>query len=201
MEPSVATKAGEGVDFLASVWPKHKERLIAAFPKDVEWIEEVKTVEGKIAEAGGHCRDGKYGEAHEALESVRVVLLQGRRRNGLDYFVDRLTEFHEPMEAIVLLGKDMTTLSFQNRSQLKEHLEHAWGYWAGIEASQVDPVLYGLNKSQVASLKNGLEREKQALENLRKLVDVGTDKEVLQAAVAIKPPFARLFTTFGRSPK
>jgi hypothetical protein len=40
-----------------------------------------------------------WKQAHEALEPVRVELMKVRQHQGLDYFVDWLTAFHEPIEA------------------------------------------------------------------------------------------------------
>ena len=92
----------------------------------------------------------KVTDAHEALEHVREVLMKLRQRNGIDYFIDRLTAFHEPMEAIVLAAKDKTgdTLTDADIALIRKRMPQAEQAWQRVAAAKLDASDYRLTPAQ-----------------------------------------------------
>ena len=68
---------------------------------------------------------GNNAAAHTALEDVRIDLMKLRSAQGVDYFMDRLTAFHEPMEVLALAGntlkpQDLTPANAQSQYYLTD---------------------------------------------------------------------------------
>lgn len=71
-------------------------------------------------------------------------------RNGIDYFIDRLTAFHEPMEAIVLAAKDKTgdTLTDADIALIRKRMPQAEQAWQRVAAAKLDASDYRLTPAQ-----------------------------------------------------
>ncbi|MCB8933554.1 MAG: hypothetical protein M9921_14770 [Fimbriimonadaceae bacterium] len=199
-DPDAAVKAVASTKALAQRWPAERASLMEAFPSDSRWAAELDRVGRQIASGAKQAEAKEFAGAHEALEAVRLILMEGRKRNGLEYFVDRLTAFHEPMEAIVLAakGKRPSQLDSRLRATLELELLHAETLWLAVDAQIPDAERYGLTPQQEARLRRAMTDETTALMTLRSALATGTPAQVLNAAVSLKPPFAKLFTTFGR---
>ena len=131
---------------------------------------------------------------------MRVDLMQARRRQGMDYFVDRLTAFHEPMETLALTGSTLRPdqLDAKRRVELERAYAHARTLWRGIEQHAVDSAAYGLSAPRQAQLRKALDDETAALGQLSDALRGNDNANLLKAAVAIRPPFAKAFTAFGQ---
>ena len=51
-----------------------------------------------------HKRERKVKGVRAELDLAQIILMEPRKRNHFDYFVDYLTGYHEPMEHIVLMA-------------------------------------------------------------------------------------------------
>lgn len=156
-------------------------------------------VDGHIAAARGALASHSFGDAHEALEEVRVDLLKARQKKNIDYFVDRLTRYHEPMEALVLDGTRLKPqeLTPGRREALEQRFVEARVLWEGIERNRPDPKVYALSPAREAKFDRALVDERAALGRLSDALRASDDAALLKAAIALKPAFARAFTAFG----
>jgi len=123
-----------------------------------------------------------------------------RQRQGLDYFVDRLTAFHEPMEQLAQAGStwQSAALDISHKAELERAYAHARTLWRSIEGESVDAPQYGLSPARAAQLRNAIDEESTALTQLSDALR-GSDKtRILKSEAAIKSPFARALTAFGQ---
>jgi hypothetical protein len=153
-----------------------------------------------VAEAAGIvASDRKVTDAHEALEHVRDVLMKLRQRNRIDYFIDGLTAFHEPMEAIVLAAKDKTgdSLDAADIARIRKALPQAEQAWHRVAAAKLDANDYMLTPAQADDARKLMTLENAALSALKDALAASDKARIAQAAVAIKPNFAKLFMIFG----
>jgi len=170
---------------------------------DPNWETDMDKIGSRIAAAEKIVTDGKkIKDAHEELEHIRIIFMNMRERNGIDYFIDNLTLFHEPMEEIVLTvkGKTPDSLSASDIERIKHHLPKTMLLWEVTGKAKFDPAVYEFNPQQASSLHELIKKEQQALANLQKALAAGDKKQVIATGMAIKPNFAQVFKLFGRFP-
>lgn len=95
-----------------------------------------------------------------------------------------------PMEDMIALTK---------RSEQQCAAEEAQTLWRLIERAPIDSAYYGLTAERFDKLKDALAAESAALRRLERTLNDNNPVELLAAAAAIKPPFARAYTAFGAS--
>lgn len=180
-------------------WQTLQQHVPAAWRRQDAWQQTVTEVTTRLNKADTFIRDGHLTEAHEALEGVRTVLMTQRTQQGIDYFVDRLTAYHEPMEVIVLTvkGKTSATLTDADIATLRQHLQKAQVIWHPVASARIDPKHYRLTEDALTALYARVQHETTALKALREALDAGDRQQIIGAAIAIKPPFAQLFMLFG----
>ena len=122
-----------------------------------------------------------------------------RARNGIDYFADYLTEFHENMEAIVLAvkGKNPSTLSENDIAVMQDHLPAAKADWDRVLSANLNSELFNFGEAQVGKINQLLNAEKTALASLEATLKEGDPEEPIKAAAAIEPVFAKMFKMYG----
>ena len=157
-------------------------------------------VDQALAEARKAIAAGNNAAAHTALEDVRIDLMKLRSAQGVDYFMDRLTAFHEPMEVLALAGSTLKPqdLTPAKRAEMEKTYAEARALWRSIEQNLPDPKAYQLSEAQQAQFNKGMADVTQALSRLSDALRGADNAALLKAAAAIKPPFARTFTAFGR---
>lgn len=195
-----AAESRKAVDALQGTWREFKGRHYAANPKDPQWKPDFDRVSGMVEEAVKIVAAGRpVNEAHEALEHVREVLMKLRERNSIDYFIDSLTAFHEPMEAIVLAAKDKSgdTLTDADVARIRNMLPQAERAWQRVAAAKLDARDYGLNAAQAKDARKLMDLEQDSLAALNAALAADDKARIARAATAIKPNFAKLFMTFG----
>ena len=77
---------------------------------------------------------------------------------GIDYFMDRLTAFHEPMEALALAGNTLKPqdLTPAKRADLETTYAQARALWRSVEQNLPDLKAYKLSEAQQAQFNKGM---------------------------------------------
>ncbi len=195
LEPSQKSMA-----ILVPTWAAFQAKYIGSNPADPQWRPDFDAVNDMIGRADEIVRaNSGLVAAHDELEDVRITLMGLRERNGLTYYVDHLTRFHEPMEAIVLAAKGKTpqTLSAADLDVIQSHLPAARSIWADVTAAPFDAALFGFAPEKQAAMQKQLSAESAALSQLQAALDAGDTPAIIQRAVALKPAFSVLFMLFG----
>jgi hypothetical protein len=189
---------------LKHAWQIYAQAHRQDFPGDDRWTAAFSEIENWIDVADGIvAHGGVLIEAHDALEHVRVILMQQRQNHGIDYFLDYQTAFHEPMEAIALTarGKTPETLTPQDLAKIRDTLPELDARWNALRSARFEPKNFGLDEAQAAKAMQLLARESEAIVLLKQAL-AGTDRAaVIQRALAIKPPFAQLYLLVGKNPE
>lgn len=187
---------------LRSRWPDLRAGLLQTWGPNPPpaWTQALGEVDRRLTATHAAVEQARWHDAHEELEEVRIILMQARRAQGMDYFVDRLTTYHEPMEQLALAGSQLKPeqLTPAKRADLAKAYDAARALWSGIEQVGLDAASHGLNTARENQLRQGLAAERAALDALGQALRTGDAAAVLKAAGAIKPPFARVFTAFGQ---
>lgn len=188
------------METLTKSWKNFRSAYYDANPKDRQWKADFDKVDHMIAEAAAIVvSDRKVTDAHEALEDVRMVMMKLRSRNKIEYFVDRLTGFHEPMEVIVLNAKDKTpeTITDADIGRIRKMLPEAEKRWNIVMAGKLDAKTYQLDKEQFEQARKLMQVQQRALDDLKAALASGDKQKIIKTAVGIKPNFAELFMTFA----
>ncbi len=201
-----AAPSKKAIAGLKKQWKVFAETCEAAMPDDPQWKPDLKRVGQIITKADQQIAAGELAEAHETLEEIRDIFLQLRRRNEIVYYLDWLTDFHETMEEIVKpaaakVKQGKLDVSEADGARMRRLLAEATRQWQVVQSAEFDPEPLGYGPSKVAAMPGMIEAEANALAALEKALDGGDAERILQAAVAIKPPFAKFFMSFGDFPK
>jgi hypothetical protein len=144
-------------------------------------------------------RGNNLMEAHEALEEIRFITLEMRKRNHIEYFMDPLTEFHSYMEEIFHTGQDNNPddLRDEDIEALAFTLSEAIKLWDDIGGIAFDQDLYGFDDQQVMTMKNLHKAEAQSLARVDEAIKAKDKPAIIKAAQGVKPNYAKLYKMFG----
>ncbi len=190
----------KAMKILIQDWEAFKAKYYDSNPKDAKWKEDFDRIERQIREAAKIVKSGeKLMSAHEALEEIRIITLELRKRNNIPYFLDPMTEFHTLMEQIFHAGKDNSPedLDAGMIDDLKEAVAEAKALWRKIGEFPFDKDLYGFSDAMVAQMKKYHEAEAAALDNVNKAIDSGDKKAIIKAAMGVKSNYAQTYKMFG----
>jgi hypothetical protein len=203
-DAAVAAKARTSMQTLSARWPALRTALLNDLADrktpSVEAKRTLAAVDAHITAGNKAVAAADFKAAHEALEEVRIVLMKARVERGEDYFVDRLTAYHEPMEVLALAGSTWkpADLTPARRAELEMAFVQARALWRDIERHPPEAKTYGLSPARATQLAKGMADEGAALSRLSDALRGSDAAGLLKAAAAIKPPFARTFTAFGQ---
>lgn len=200
--PAAVPKTVAAATRLRERWPALKAALAANPPSAAtraEWRQALSAVERQLAKSDAAVARADWKTSHNALEVVRIDLMKAREAAGFDYFVDRLTAYHEPMEVLALAGAGAKTgaLDAAQRAQLEQAFAESSARWRAVEQNLPDPHVYRLTPARETQFRKGLADEAAAMSRLSDALRGSDDAQLLKAAAAIKPPFSRVFTAFG----
>jgi len=195
-----ADPSKKAMEVLKAQWAQFKKNHYSAQPKDPGWKQDLDRVESKIMEADQIVLGEKdLMEAHEILETIRYALKSTRSRNGIDYYIDYLSEFHEHMEAILHTANERDEGSFSEKDLqfVTGECAEATRIWTQVQGLPFDRELFGFSDAQEARRKELLEKEAQALQRLQKALEGNDKKLIIASAKEIRPPYSQLYLLFG----
>ncbi|MCA9112788.1 MAG: hypothetical protein KDA52_22740 [Planctomycetaceae bacterium] len=157
------------------------------------------TIQNAIEQADALVQAGQLSEAHEALEPIRSLLTEERKRVSLTYPIDRLNEFHDVMESIVkpAMKANLESIDEQFLAQLSEKAVEASTLWSRVEQTSFTSPDFQLTDEEHQKLEQMIAAERKALTQIQHALRDGDYATILQAAIAIKPPFAKTYMLFG----
>ncbi|MGV8058150.1 MAG: hypothetical protein AB2L12_09030 [Smithellaceae bacterium] len=181
-------------------WLVFKKRYAKFFNKKKADKEDLKVIAIMIADADRTIKfEGKLDDAHETLEGVRNTFLKIRQRNSIDYYIDYITKFHKPMEAIVFTaqGKTAETLTDPMLLKIKGNFKVAKQSWQKLQNASFDPALFSFSAGKDAQRLSYIQAETETMNKLGKALEGGDKGEIIKAAMEIKSNFVSLFLMFG----
>jgi hypothetical protein len=164
---------------------------------DKFWKEDFEKINELITTAEVLVEEERLIEAHGQLEEVRIILKGLRSRNGIDYFLDRMTEFHEAMEQILLALKGKDRLYERDLIRLRAFFKKAQESWAGLGNSEIDPQLFGFEPEKVEAIGKRIKEEERVLAGFAAALSSEDADRIFQAATDLKPNFVVLYKAFG----
>jgi hypothetical protein len=194
-----AVGSRKSMDTLLMKWNAFKGTYYTAMPQDLQWKPDLDTVGTTINSANVRITEGNLSAAHAELEQFRLTMLDLRTRNNIDYFIDKLTRFHAPMETIVLAAQDKSPDNV-DVAAIQQAYPDAVAKWEAVKTGTIDATLYGFTLDKLAQIEILKANQTRALNNLKTALDSGNTTTIGTTAVAIKGPFSILFSSFGKFP-
>ncbi|HSM94384.1 MAG TPA: hypothetical protein VLT47_16030 [Anaeromyxobacteraceae bacterium] len=213
-------KAKQAMGAFVSQWRAFAARYRELRPSERGWSAHFAVVDGAIAAAQPIVDDAaarfaakdptcallacpSLVAAHDALETVRYELRDLRIHNGFPKFVtDKLTAYHDPMEAIVLTfkGRPLAQVTPAELDAVGAWLDEALFLWSRFEATPIDAELWGFSDLQRAEIARRVAVERAVLERLAAAYDAGQLEALAADAPALKQAFVPVYTAFARDP-
>lgn len=190
----------KALKILKGEWEQFKGKYYDSSTSDENWKASMDSIEESVLEALDIlARGGSLSEVHEAVEGIRFTLLQMRERKNIDYFVDHLTRFHDPMEMILTAaaGKTPEILNETDLERIRSKLPDALKLWEKVVAFDLEPSLYGFDQEKMQTIRAAFHAEREALVSLAEVLENGNKADIIKGAANIKPNFAKVFMQFG----
>ncbi|MBD3274280.1 MAG: hypothetical protein GF372_03160 [Candidatus Marinimicrobia bacterium] len=121
-----------------------------------------------------------------------------RQRNGIDYYMDYLTQFHESMEEIVMLAahaenRDPESLKLDILKQMESLLTS----WNDVLDDEPPFELFDIPEQKRTLIMKFIKDESEALSQLESALQHNGMSDIIREAKGIKAPFVRLYLSFG----
>jgi len=136
--------------------------------------------------------------AHEALEGVRMAMLDLRSHNGFPKFItDKMTLYHGPMEYIVLELKNqpMSPALIEEVTLVYKEANEAWN---NVEKCPVDPEVWGFSVEKMLLYYSQVEKVRASLDAFAAALDSGDPVAIkMTGTLPLKQPFVDTYIMFG----
>ena len=184
-----AERVEQALRRLGAAWPEFRSR----FSKEPALAAAASRTDRALAQAQALLAEAKRAEAHDALEGVRLAFFEARRSAGIELYVDRLTEFHDPMEAFVKLAESTAS----TEPQMRAALERASALWRRAEQPGFEGTLFGFDQAKYELLRKRVAAEREILGALEQALARGDRAETRALAGRLKSGFAQIYVMFG----
>ncbi|MEZ6115917.1 MAG: hypothetical protein R3C28_05005 [Pirellulaceae bacterium] len=190
--------ARQAVQRLSEQWDaQYAKTFHSTFENDETWPSDLSRIAQAIAVAKHLVESGSYASAHETLEPIRDILMEARSRNQVPYALDSLSRFHAVMEEIVKPAMKPESISDEYFSKLPELGKQADALWTVVEQTEFPVDWFQMAPETARSLQEIQKMERNAIQNLNKILPNGDKQDILKAAKSLKPPFAKMYMLFG----
>jgi hypothetical protein len=142
---------------------------------------------------------GDFKGAHSELEALGNVLLDARRRHGIDYFMDYLISFCSVMEDAVSDrdGRDPAAITEGDMRTLAGQIPGVRVRWNAVAEAPFDRKAFLFDKQTEAALRDAVAQEAKAIDNLEAALRSGNRKLVMKHILLLKEGYASVFRMFG----
>jgi hypothetical protein len=174
-------------------WNRFVQNITAIDQKNPALKEAIAQSSASVKEAEGLVTAGKRKDAHEALETVRMVFWKARTDMGITYLPDMFTAFHEPMEEFA----DIASKSGTDLSTLKVPLNNLSDLWKNVENNPLDVQLFRVSPERAAKYREQITKQREILVQLMGLIETGNREALAKVTGMMKANFAQAFFVFG----
>lgn len=184
-----APRVAASLQRLADAWP----RMRAGFAGQSAALDRaVLATDRGIAGAQRFLAAGQRAEAHEALEAIRAAYIEARRVAGIEFYLDRLVEFHDVMEDVVKLATGGASAA-----EVRVRAEQASGLWRLAERPRFDGALFGFGDAKYGQLRARTVQEREIIEGLLDALLMNDLPRATVLAQEMKGVFSQIYVMFG----
>ncbi len=185
---------------MITAWEKLKYKYYNEEVGDPDWKANFDTIGALITVSDEYLNDKQdLYAAHNTLEKVKQSFGSFRQRHQIEYYLDYLNKFHETIAAIfdLAMGKQPENLAEADIDRIKELYPEAVAKWKTITEKRFDDKFFGFDGGRLSLMTEYMALESFALDKLGEALEGDDNQEILQAAIGLKPNFAKLYKLFG----
>ncbi|MEA3493072.1 MAG: hypothetical protein U9R38_01650 [Candidatus Margulisiibacteriota bacterium] len=164
---------------------------------DKFWKEDFDRIEDLISSAEALVMDNKLEEAFQKLEEIRSIFKELRHRNGLPYFLDGMTDFHQTMDEILAYLRGKGELKDKDLKKMGKLSVEAALKWQKVSQAKIDGQVYGFDDAKIKAIRQRISFEAESVEAFKAAVESGDENAIFQSAQDIKPNYIVLYKAFG----
>ena len=203
-QPAEIGRATIALAGFEKAWIAFRDGVAAEPGFDGRWKADLPGIDADLAEAKKALLvEGKGPLAHEALEGVRMTLLSARQRQGIPYFLDYVTLYHNSMEDI-LNGKPAKPLkdwSEAERMSFTADLDIGIARWNKVRAEEDLLPAMELSEKARAAYSTQWQTISALMADIKTALGAGDEKTLAAKLGQLKPNFTKTFFLFGDFPQ
>ncbi|MFA6504540.1 MAG: hypothetical protein WCT14_00495 [Treponemataceae bacterium] len=187
-----------------SEWTAFTGRFATQAGFDGEWAEDLEKINHVVAKAKTALFEKSNGPAsHEALEGVRMTLLESRTRQKVPYFIDALTLYHNAMEDLLnnKPAKKFAEWSASEKMGVAADLDVAIARWNKVKSVEALITDAGLSAKADGVYRTQWQAIETVMSGTKKALETGDEKAFSENLGKLKPNFIKTFFLFGDFPK
>ena len=156
-------------------------------------------ISGIIEKADALVTTGDFEGAHAELERIRGLMMEARKSNGVEYYLDFLTDFHTTMEKMVSVVKDRdpSLMGTQDAEAIARLLPLARAQWKAVSEAPFSRGPFLFSRENEEALMEAVAAEAGAIEDLGAALRSRNMKLISRHTMLMKAGFARVFEMFG----
>jgi hypothetical protein len=163
----------------------------AHFAEEKAWEPTLAKVRALISKGSEAAKRASLDDSHDALEEIRVILGDLRRRNNVIIFSDHVNAYHEQMDEII--GADYAVDGFDAAQRLELIEQLAVLVFLAEAMERNAPPEYSSNPEFVTLLESVF----SSIDKVRQSIEENDKRHIINAIAGLKSPFAKLFIKFG----
>jgi hypothetical protein len=167
---------------------------------DSVWRAVFDEVDTMIADAAAIIEGGEYiTDAYGSLDDIRMLLSEWREDNGIEYLVDPLHEFQEPLAdmARLVASRKPESLKLEELGELAELQVEIEEIWLDMMDVEFDIGRYGMTEEKAESFERLVGSVDYAISRLRGALEAGDRAGVLTAVRELEDWFGEVYAIFG----
>ncbi|MFH1826356.1 MAG: hypothetical protein ABH823_03605 [bacterium] len=164
---------------------------------DKYWPEDLETINKSIGSIESFVAQGWLTDANRQLRQIRLVFMDLRRRNSLDYYLDSLITFQDAMDEVLVFLRGKNRLSDRDLDQLREVFRIAQGSLIEAENVEFDFGPFGFDEEKKEAIRKRIREEQKLLAGLAAALSSANIDKIFQSSLELKPNFMVLYKAFG----
>lgn len=164
---------------------------------DKFWKEDFDRTSAELELAETLIKAEKLSEAHERLIGIRTSLRDLRQRNGLEYFLDGMTAYHDAMEDIRLDLRGKDKLNDKDLKRLRLLFKQAQNSWVKLDVTKIEAQNFGFRSKKIEAIRRRVREQEKHLADFAAALSSNNADQIFQSAQDLRPNFIVLYKAFG----
>lgn len=161
---------------------------------DKHWKGDFDRIGGLLVSAEAMVKDKESERAYKKIREIRLVFAGLRKRNGIDYFLDKITGFNEAIEESFLILEGNGKLKDEDLRELRALFKKAQKNLTEAEKTGIN---FNFDAKKETALRNRIRDEQILLAAFAAALPSKNRDKIFQAVQNLKPNFIALYKAFG----
>lgn len=193
---SDSEQARKSVFYLAFEWNQFHNRFAKQYPENPQWEETFDRVSGWLGDAYTAIDDNCFDEAYNQLDHARYELMELRRRNGVDYYLDYLYDYEIELVAVLEVANDpmLCLLEWKEFAYMVEEMNR---YWTLADQQAFPNRIFNWSKEDIALMQLQKGTIQQQLEAFNEAMEGADQCKIIEAGGPLLTSYLELIILFG----